>query len=109
MAQLALAESHQASWTAWRCRPQPRDGEGRAGGASRMGLGGASLRREAGSALTSCRPEDAQVLSCCSSKSVSPRTQGRSWFLPSVGLAGLEGGRGHWRLDSTEGQSLHSN
>lgn len=109
MAQLALAESHQASWTAWSCCPQPRGGEGRAGGAGRMGLGGASLRREAGSALTSSRPEDAQVLSCCSSKSVSPWTQGRSWFLPSVCLAGLEGRGDHWRPDSTEGQSLQSN
>lgn len=47
---------------------------------------------EAGSALTSSRPEDTQVLPCCSSESVSPCAQGRSQFLPRLSLAGVEGG-----------------
>lgn len=47
---------------------------------------------EAGSALTSSRPEDAQVLPCCSSESVSPCAQGRSQFLPRLSLTGVEGG-----------------
>lgn len=43
---------------------------------------------EAGSALTSSRPEHPQILPCCSSESVSSCAQGRSQFLPKLSLAG---------------------
>lgn len=69
-----------------------------AGGEGRLGLeaassGEAGTGEEAGPAPTSSRLEDARVFfPCCSSKSVSPWTKGASWFLPSMGLAGVEGG-----------------